>query len=200
MVLISLLLAAHGFGWPLRGTPVVERPFTPPATAYGAGHRGVDLHADVGEPVLAAGPGTVTYVGVLAGRGVVTVSHPGGLRTTYEPVLASVRLGTSVARGTVIGRVATGHSSCRRPTCLHWGLLRGTTYLDPLSLLDRAPLVLLPVPPAPARAAPTLSRASLPSTGRTTTAATGTAALLVAGGLLGRGRASRRARTGQDAA
>ena len=205
MVLLSLLLAAHGFGWPLRGIPVIERPFTPPTTAYGAGHRGVDLQASVGTPVLASGPGQVTYVGVLAGRGVVTVTHAGGLRTTYEPVQPSIRLGATVIRGTVLGHVATGHGSCRRPTCLHWGLLRGSTYLDPLSLLDRAPVVLLPVtvgvapsaPRAPPRAPP---RATPRAASRATTAAATTGALLAAGALLGRGRASRRPRTGQDGA
>lgn len=200
MVLISLLLAAHGFGWPLRGVPVVERPFTPPTTAYGAGHRGVDLRADVGDLVLSAGPGTVTYVGMLAGRGVVTVTHAGGLRTTYEPVLASVRLGTSVARGTPLGRVSTRHGSCRRPTCLHWGLLRGSTYLDPMSLLGQARVVLLPVPPDSAPAQQATPRAPAAGVSPVTTAATATGALLATGGLLGRRRASRRVRTRQDGA
>jgi murein DD-endopeptidase MepM/ murein hydrolase activator NlpD len=198
MVLIALLLATHSFGWPLHGTPMIERPFTPPTTAYGAGHRGVDLRAAAGDRVLAVGQGQVTYVGVLAGRGVVTVTHAGGLRTTYEPVLPSVRLGVTVGRGAVLGRVATGHGSCRRPTCLHWGLLRGSTYLDPFSLLDRRPVVLLPLAPAPAPLAP--PRAPPPTIRRTTTAAAATGALLTGGVLLGRGRASRRARTVQDGA
>ena len=200
MVLLALLLAAHGFGWPLRGTPVVERPFTPPTTAYGAGHRGVDLQADVGDPVVAGGPGQVTYVGLLAGRGVVTVTHASGLRTTYEPVLASVRLGAAVARGTVLGKVSTGHGSCRRPTCLHWGLLRGSTYLDPLSLLRREPVVLLPVPEAPAATARSAPRAPPSAVATASTAAATTGALLTGGALLWRGRASRRARTVQDGA
>lgn len=75
-----------GFGWPLAGTPRVDRAFTPPRTAYGAGHQGVDLSGVASEPVLAAGPGQVTYAGLLAGRGVVTVTHTGGPRTTDEPV------------------------------------------------------------------------------------------------------------------
>lgn len=200
MVLLALLLAAPGFGWPLRGTPVVERPFTPPTTAYGAGHRGVDLQAGAGALVLAAGPGQVTYVGVLGGRGVVTVTHPGGLRTTYEPVAASVRLGAPVARGAVLGRVSTGHGSCRRPTCLHWGLLRGTAYLDPLSLLARSPVVLLPVPLPPQPGPRTAPRAPPSVPTATAAAATATTALAVTGGLLGRRRASRRSRTRQDAA
>lgn len=138
--------ASPGFGWPLTGDAVVTRPFQPPATAWGAGHRGVDLAGQVGEPVVSAGPGRVTYAGLLAGRGVVTVTHDGGLRTTYEPVTAEVVVGQRVTTGTVIGFLGRGHASCRPGTaCLHWGLLRGDTYLDPLSLVTQGRLRLLPL-------------------------------------------------------
>jgi len=154
LVLLVLLLLAipaaaaprPGFGWPLAGSPVVDRGFDPPRTAYGAGHRGVDLRAVVGQPVLAAGAGRVSYAGLLAGRGVVTVTHTGGLRTTYEPVTASVHVGQVVTRGAVLGHLTTGHASCRARThCLHWGLLRGDTYLDPLSLVVSTRVRLLPL-------------------------------------------------------
>ena len=136
------------FGWPVAGPPVVDRAFSPPQSEYGAGHRGVDLRSAVGAAVLAAGPGEVTYAGVLAGRGVVTVTHGGGLRTTYEPVTAVVRVGQAVARGALLGHLSAGHASCRAgTTCLHWGLLRGQTYLDPLALVQRPDVRLLPVEP-----------------------------------------------------
>ncbi|MCW2544703.1 MAG: Peptidase [Frankiales bacterium] len=134
-----------GFGWPLAGMPRVERAFSPPASAYGPGHRGVDLSASWGTPVLSAGPGRVAYAGLLAGRGVVTVVHEGGLRTTYEPVDATVRVGQLVVHGSVLGRLSVGHASCRRVVCLHWGLLRGSVYLDPLGLVVGGPVRLLPV-------------------------------------------------------
>lgn len=130
--------------WPLAGTPRVLRGFEPPPTRYAAGHRGVDLAAPVGAAVLAAGAGVVGYAGTLAGRGVVTVVH-GGLRTTYEPVAAAVRPGQLVAGGTVLGHLQAGpHCGLLRP-CLHWGLLRGRVYLDPLALLGLAAVRLLPV-------------------------------------------------------
>src|SRR5205807_1212175 len=44
-----------GFGWPLAPPHPVLRRFDPPATRYGRGHRGVDLGAPAGAPVLAAG-------------------------------------------------------------------------------------------------------------------------------------------------
>ena len=134
------------WAWPLAGTPVVDRAFTPPASAWGAGHRGVDLRGDIGEPVLAAGTGRVTYSGLLAGRGVVTVTHDNGLRTTYEPVETSVSVGDLVDAGDVLGALTTGHASCRLGTvCLHWGLLRGDTYLDPAALVRQGKLRLLPI-------------------------------------------------------
>jgi murein DD-endopeptidase MepM/ murein hydrolase activator NlpD len=84
--------------------------------------------------VVAAADGTVTYAGVLAGRGVVVVDH-GEVRTTYEPVAATVAVGEVVSRGQPIGRLQAGHASCPGRTCLHWGLREGDTYLDPLLLL-----------------------------------------------------------------
>ena len=116
--------------------------FDPPDVTWGSGHRGVDLEGGPGETVVAAADGTVTYAGVLAGRGVVVVDH-GVVRTTYEPVAATVTVGEVVGRGQEIGRLLAGHASCPSTTCLHWGLREGDTYLDPLLLLG-APIRLLP--------------------------------------------------------
>jgi murein DD-endopeptidase MepM/ murein hydrolase activator NlpD len=139
--------AAAGWRWPLVST-VVDRPFQPPKSAWGAGHRGVDLRGTEGQDVLAAGAGTVAYSGLLAGKGVVVVKHADGLRTTYEPVVDGPRVGTEVDAGDRIGHLAAGHASCRLGTsCLHWGLLRGKTYLDPLRLVLGGRIRLLPVAP-----------------------------------------------------
>jgi hypothetical protein len=138
--------ASTGWSWPLPGTPDVQRPFDPPTSPWGRGHRGVDLGGELHEPVLAAGSGMVTYAGLLAGRGVVTVTHRDGLRTTYEPVDALVTVGERVGAGDVIGTLGTGHASCRLGTvCLHWGLLRGETYLDPLTVVVSGHVRLLPL-------------------------------------------------------
>lgn len=140
---------------PLAAPITVTRPFEPPPAPYGPGHRGVDLAGDAGQPVVSAGAGTVGYAALLAGRGVVTVLHTGGLRTTYEPVTATVRAGDAVAGGGLLGTLQTGHPGCPAPACLHWGLLSGDTYLDPLSLLSSGPVRLLPLGPgAPGSRAP----------------------------------------------
>jgi len=133
------------FGWPLAPPHPVVRPFKPPATQYGSGHRGVDLGGQPGEPVLAAGDGVVVFAGSLAGRGVVSIDHGGGLRTTYEPLTVLVSAGRRVERGTVIGQLAPGHEGCAKaPACLHWGARRGREYLDPLGLLSSGHVRLLP--------------------------------------------------------
>ena len=130
--------------WPLQPEPEVVRPFDPPDSPYGAGHRGVDLLGRAGQPVLAALPGTVTYAGLLAGRGVVVVDH-GTTRTTYEPVTATVAVGTPVAAGSAVGTLELAGSHCFPRTCLHWGWLEGETYLDPLRLVGVGPVRLLPL-------------------------------------------------------
>ena len=94
--------AAPSWGWPLAGPPAVTRPFAPGPTPYSPGHRGADLSARPGAAVRSAGAGVVAYTGRLAGRGVVVVVH-GPLRTTYEPVEASVVVGDPVLRGQRIG-------------------------------------------------------------------------------------------------
>jgi murein DD-endopeptidase MepM/ murein hydrolase activator NlpD len=124
------------WSWPLDGTPSVVRGFDLPTEPWLAGHRGVDLRSSPGAPVRAAGSGQVTFAGWVGGLPAVSVTHPGGLRTTYQPVLAAVARGATVTRGALLGRVSAGGSHCLPEACLHWGL-RATdgSYLDPLSLL-----------------------------------------------------------------
>ena len=130
--------------WPMLPEPEVVAGFDPPDSPWGAGHRGVDLLGVVGRPVRSALPGRVTFAGMLAGRGVVVVDH-GPTRTTYEPVDASVRVGDTVAAGDRIGRLAFAGTHCLPRACLHWGWIRGETYLDPLRLVGAGPVRLLPL-------------------------------------------------------
>jgi murein DD-endopeptidase MepM/ murein hydrolase activator NlpD len=130
---------------PLAGEPRVTRRFAPPAQRWLPGHRGVDLAGTPGEPVRAAGPGVVSFAGRVAGTGVVSVQHPGGLRTTYQPVSPRVSAGDVVAAGDPIGELAAGHPGCPVEACLHWGLRSGETYLDPLVLLGLGRVRLLPL-------------------------------------------------------
>ncbi|MFD2091292.1 M23 family metallopeptidase [Blastococcus deserti] len=138
--------AAGGPRWgpPMHGDLSVTRPFEPLPHPFAAGHRGADLPGTPWSPVLAAGDGVVVFAGMVAGRPVVSVDHAGGLRTTYEPVDPSVAAGQPVTRGSPLGTLAAGHAGCPVQACLHWGLRRGETYLDPMELLRPTRVRLLP--------------------------------------------------------
>ncbi len=163
--LLALLMASgptgradtERFQWPLRPTqsaPTVTRIFDAPAPDWQRGHRGVDLAGTPGQPVYAAGSGTVVYAGMLAGRPVISVQHESGLRTSYEPVEPAVPVGRRVTAGTGIGRLVAGHRDCPVAACLHWGAqwksgrsgpAQGAQYVDPLGLLAATPVRLKPV-------------------------------------------------------
>ncbi|WP_019203475.1 M23 family metallopeptidase [Tsukamurella sp. 1534] len=141
--------ASPGYDWPLDPRPAVVTPFANPEKRWQSGHRGVDLAAVAGQPVHASGAGRVHHVGRVDDRTVVSVMHPNGLLTTYEPVDGPlVREGDEVSVGSPIGRVAAGHPGCPVAACLHWGLRRGAghaaRYYDPRLLVGAAPVRLLP--------------------------------------------------------
>lgn len=120
----------------------VSRGFDPPDQRWSAGHRGVDLVVGRGEQVHAAGAGTVVFAGVVVDRPLVSIEHPVGIRTTYEPVEPSVIAGAWVQRGDVIGVLHQGNGHCPS-SCLHWGARTGPDeYIDPLRLL-RPPAIRL---------------------------------------------------------
>ncbi|MCV7364293.1 M23 family metallopeptidase [Mycolicibacterium neworleansense] len=145
--------AAHAEGsrlqWPVSPRPGVTRGFDAPSPNWNRGHRGVDLAAAPDQPVYAAGAGTVVFAGVLAGRPVVSLAHPGGLRTSYEPVQAAVRPGQTVRAGQLLGSLLAGHPGCPSAACLHWGAMWGAAanadYVNPLGLLAETPIRLKPL-------------------------------------------------------
>ncbi len=109
----------------------------------------MDLAGTPGQPVYAAGRATVVFAGLLAGRPVVSLAHPGGLRTSYEPVRPAVRVGQAVTADTMIGELVAGHGGCRAAACLHWGAMwgpaSGADHIDPLGLLRSTPIRLKPL-------------------------------------------------------
>jgi murein DD-endopeptidase MepM/ murein hydrolase activator NlpD len=138
--------ARPGWRWPLPGEPVPARAFSAPPQPWAAGHRGVDLPAVAGQDVLAPAAGVVTFAGRVVDRTVLVLGHPGGLRSSFEPVQSPLPVGTVVGRGQPVAQVAAGGvSHCAPATCLHWGVRRGRDYLDPVALVSAAgPPVLLP--------------------------------------------------------
>lgn len=135
-----------GWAWPLEPQPAVAHPFDPPARPWLSGHRGVDLAGGSGVGVRAPQAGTVSFSGWVVDRPVVTIDHGGGLRSSFEPVEATVPVGSAVEQGEEFGVLsAPGAAHCGDGACLHWGVRRGEDYVDPLAFIrDRRPSVLLP--------------------------------------------------------
>jgi murein DD-endopeptidase MepM/ murein hydrolase activator NlpD len=118
--------------------PVDEAPlidlFRPPATAYGAGNRGIDYGTVAGTPVRAAAAGEVVYAGQVGASRHVVVLHADGLRTSYSFLATTtVRRGAHVEAGETVG------TTSEQP--LHFGVRApgDGNYLDPLALFGPPP-------------------------------------------------------------
>jgi murein DD-endopeptidase MepM/ murein hydrolase activator NlpD len=119
----------------------VIRAFDPPETAFGAGHRGIDIAAPLGTKVRGAADGVVAFAGRVAGGLFVSVDHPDGVRTTYSWLGSlEVARGDPVDRGHVLGTSGRGHAGLDPPH-LHFGARVGDVYIDPMLLLERGSLV-----------------------------------------------------------
>ena len=133
-----------GWTWPVP-TPIrVVSPFRAPPTPYSAGHRGIDLLVEPAAPVVAAAPGTVSFAGMVAGRGVIAIDHGDGVVSAIEPVAASAAQGDAVSAGDVIGTVTQG-GHCTGD-CVHFGVRVHGEYVSPFLFLGGLPrAVLLPL-------------------------------------------------------
>lgn len=163
--LLLLVTTAPAVAWvdPTTGKPHpthVTRRADIPEKNWQPGHRGVDLGASPGSDILATENGVVAYVGIIVGTPVVSIDHAGGIRTTYQPVHASVAIGDVVSEGQVIGTLARPTSQfAREHAGLHWGARTGLdSYIDPLTLLEPPPIRLKPVDPTAVRRGGELGR------------------------------------------
>lgn len=127
--------------WPVDSPHPILRPFIAPATPYSAGHRGIDV-ASPGSKVYAPAAGVVTFSGVVVDRPVLSVRHPGGLVSSFEPVESPLVAGDEVAPGHLVGTLIPGHCE---GLCLHFGVRENGEYVSPLNFLGGIPRsVLLP--------------------------------------------------------
>ena len=122
--------------------PVV-RGFEEPAGPYGPGHRGVDVRAPVGTPVVAPAAGTVAFAGRVAGSAWVSLQVAPGVVVTVGPLRRpAVAAGGRVAALAPVGRLAAGHGGAA-----HLSLRVNGAYVDPLPwLVDRPRPRLAPLP------------------------------------------------------
>jgi hypothetical protein len=130
--------------WPLPDPHVVVREWEAPVDDYSAGHRGIDMAASAGSVVVAPESGTVHFAGRVVDRVVLSIAHPGGLMSSYEPLETTLKKGDRVTRGQQIGTVSSG-SHCAE-SCLHLGVRHNGRYISPMFLLEARPrAILLPV-------------------------------------------------------
>jgi murein DD-endopeptidase MepM/ murein hydrolase activator NlpD len=135
---IAPIAPAVGFGaadwrWPVIG-PVID-PYDPPETPFGAGHRGIDIAAGVGTPIVAPAAATVAFAGKVGGQLFVTLDHGGGLESTYS-WLSSILVAKRdvVAAGQPIALTGGGHPGSSVPH-LHLGVKLNDAYQDPMAYL-----------------------------------------------------------------
>ncbi|MEA2375951.1 MAG: hypothetical protein QOD53_2414 [Thermoleophilaceae bacterium] len=150
--------AAGGWQWPVSGRVIT--PYRNGTDRFAGGqHRGIDIAAPVGTPVVAASGGTVSFAGVAGSSGLtVAVRTSGGdLETTYLHLSSvAVRAGQRVSGGDPIGAVGvSGRRSAEQPH-LHFGVRDAAdrfAYRDPLDFLPPPAAEPRPASPAP-RAVP----------------------------------------------
>ncbi|GAA1753802.1 M23 family metallopeptidase [Agromyces humatus] len=143
-VVIAASGASDSWTWPVPPPIRVISPFRAPPTPYKAGHRGIDVLVEPAATVVAAAPGTVSFAGMVAGRGVVAIDHGDGVVSAIEPVAASVAQGDPVSAGDVIG-TATQGGHCTGD-CVHFGVRVHGEYVSPFLFLGGLPrAVLLPL-------------------------------------------------------
>ncbi len=132
--------------WPTASPVLIAHGFVAPATPYTAGHRGIDLEAmaSTGAEVRAPTDSTVSFVGQVVDRPVLTLAVGADVLVSFEPLESPLRVGDRVARGQVIGALAIG-GHCEA-SCLHVGVRVAGEYVSPLLFFDRVPrAVLLPL-------------------------------------------------------
>ena len=121
--------------WPLPGHTYISCHFGE-ADAFGnTGHRGTDIPAPEGTPILAAHSGTVLVSGWNDSYGnQVLLDNGAGLSTRYAHMTqTAVTAGEAVTAGQVIGYVgSTGDSTGNH---LHFEVMQGGIRVDPLSLV-----------------------------------------------------------------
>jgi len=103
-----------------------------PVLNYSRMHRGVDLRASSGTPIVAVSDGRVEIAGWHGGHGnTVSLNHGGGLQSLYGHMSRIlVRPGQSVRRGAVIGLV--GSTGLSTGPHLHFEVHRNGVAVNPL--------------------------------------------------------------------
>jgi murein DD-endopeptidase MepM/ murein hydrolase activator NlpD len=113
------------------------------ADPFGGGaafHKGIDFHANTGDPVLAVADGVVSYAGQRSGYGnVVEIDHGNGYITRYaHNSRLQVRVGELVHRGDEVARA--GSSGRSTGAHVHFEVWMNGRVVNPSRFLGQAPV------------------------------------------------------------
>ena len=109
--------------------PVID-PFRPPAHIGAPGNRGLEYGNPLFVGVFAAADGVASFAGMVAGRGVVSIEHSDGVRTTYTGMTTVwAETGRAVRQGEAVGLAGRN---------IHFGARIRDHYLDPQVLIDES--------------------------------------------------------------
>jgi Peptidase family M23 len=144
----NLTAPAHAaWTWPVAGEVIT--PFRNGTDPYAAGqHRGIDIAAPVGAPVVAAAGGEVRFAGTAGSSGLtIGIRTSDGYDVSYLHLSSLlVQAGAEVSAGQRIGAVGTSGTRSAGAPHLHFGVRTAGSrhdYRDPLAFLPP------PAPPAP---------------------------------------------------
>lgn len=129
---------------PFRGGFTMVKAFNPPDRPWLSGSRGVWLNLHNPQSAIESPcDGRVIYSAELAGRKVLSIDC-GGIHSTFEPVVTTLRTGQSVKRGEQIASAPPLGSEWTNKSIregqIHWGAkISRTRYINPLRMLTGHP-------------------------------------------------------------
>ena len=132
-------------------------------------HKGIDIFARKGTPVVAVSDGVVTSVSN-GGKGgkcvwIKSASHPW---TAYYAHLDKQKVysGQSVKKGQVIGTVGNTGNARYTPSHLHFGIYTGQGAVNPLPYVKKSPKIIVPSKKVVAKKKSTTSKTTSGRTAR----------------------------------
>lgn len=134
----SILLAAPSL-WPVAGR--ISSPFGDTRLSNASGgtrpHKGIDIAAPPGTPIVAPADGTVTFAGKEAEYGrLICLDHGHGFTTMYGHLQELlVQIGEKVSKGQILGKV--GHSGNSTGPHLHYEVRIDGTPVNPVPFLSQ---------------------------------------------------------------
>ena len=106
----EIFISSSGFAWPIPGYTKITSYYgkrNSPTAGASTFHKGIDIGAPEGTPLIAAVDGAITYIGFLGGGGYTITLSKDNMKITYCHVspLFVVKVGDELKRGQIIGHV-----------------------------------------------------------------------------------------------